>query len=85
MSTRAFVGLITCATDQAPTAIPVCASDRISALACARETARARGMDPSDIVAILTQEDVTCMGMLLAAARVALATGPMDDVRPTSG
>lgn len=42
-------------------------------------------MDPSGIVTILTQEDVTCMGMLLAAARVALAAGPMNDSQPTSG
>lgn len=85
MSTRAFVCLITRATDQAPIAIPVCASDRVSALTPAREAAKARGMDPTEIVAILTQEDVTCMGMLLAAARVALASGPMDDALPTNG
>lgn len=85
MSTRAFVCLITRATDQAPIAVPVCASDRLSALTGAREAAKSRGMDPTEIVAILTQEDVTCMGMLLAAARVALAAGPMGDSRPTSG
>ena len=76
MKERAFICLIAREPNEAPLAFAVCASDATSAMERGRQGAAAEGLDLAAVIGILTQEDVTRMGMLLAAARACLSPAP---------
>lgn len=66
---RAFVCLTTQSDDGSLGAFAVCAHDRASALATAIAMHSEQSDGSSRVVGVLTQEEVTGMGMLLAASR----------------
>ena len=71
---RAFVCLTIQSEDGALQAFGVCAPDRAAALANAIVMISNQPASSSRIVGVLTQEEVTGMGMLLAAGRAGLST-----------
>lgn len=70
---RAFVCLTIQSDEGALVAIGVCAPDRTTALANATSTLAKQHGSAARVVGVLTQEDVTGMGMLLAAGRAGLS------------
>lgn len=73
MHMRAFVCLTIQSDDGALQAFGVCAPDRAAALANAIVMITNQPAHSSQIVGVLTQEDVTGMTMLLAAGRAGLS------------
>ena len=70
---RAFVCLTTQSEDGALAAFAICAHDRATALANAISMlAKQQGIS-ARVVGVLTQEEVTGMGMLLAAGRAGMS------------
>lgn len=70
---RAFVCLTVQSDDGTVESFGICAPDRASALAVGTATVTNQTANPSRVVGILTQEEVTGMGMLLAAGRAGLS------------
>lgn len=69
---RAFVCLITQSDNGDLDAFAICAHDRATALASAIEMLTAQPDRSSQVVGILSQEEVTGFGMILAASRACL-------------
>lgn len=69
---RAFVCLTTQSNERALAAIGICAPDRATALANATSKVAEQHGTAQRVLGVLTQEEVTGMGMLLAAGRAGL-------------
>ena len=70
---RAFVCLTTQSDDGALVAFAICAHDRATALANAISMLANQQGISARVVGVLTQEEVTGMGMLLAAGRAGMS------------